>query len=662
MAPDLAGFTTDSSDSQTDDEITASALAALSAEFGVTAEPAAPAAPRAAAGAAGDRQSTWFDTFDWRLHKAGLQLEYVPGRGGSELRLSARDESAPVQPIAVQPVTGFPPSRPHLIADLADGPVGKRLAGVIEMRALLPVVATSTVTTVYRLLNGDEKTVARLSVERWSVTGTQAGPMPSRLIVAGVRGYLGQARRAAKLLAAVRGVKPCCQPPFADAVRAAGRTPGDYSSKVTTDLTGRMPAASAATAIMLRLLDTLDANTDGVLADIDSEFLHDLRVAVRRTRSALKLFGDALDGLSPDELAFFAAEFKWVGDLTTPVRDLDVHLLDFDAMAHRVAAAQPSDLEPLRAFLAQRRRKEVRLLVRGLRSPRFTALTQEWRARLHKVAQDTGITAVSRARDGSVGGGGTAGLLAAERTRVAFAKVARRGAAITPDSPPEDLHSLRKRCKELRYALEFFAPLYEPAGYAKVLGDLKKLQDCLGVFQDTEVQMEEIRALATAMLDAQAAPAATLLAMGEIVAGLLVAQGDARADFERKFAAFAGVEGQRRMAALLRGPRGELRNADLCDLQHQGGRREDHHGGQPRVPRRGGGPAHAAVGPGPAGRGELHVPGQAQGQGRRQGAGQGHAAARRRGKGHRLRQPRPDPRGLHLPEPGPAARRRYRGG
>ncbi len=107
-----------------------------------------------------------------------------------------------------------------------------------------------------------------------------------------------------------------------------------------------------------------------------------------------------------------------------------------------------------------------------------------------------------------------------ERTRAAFAKTVRRGAAITAESPAETLHDLRKRCKELRYALEFFAPLHDRAAQAKVVGELKRLQDCLGEFQDTEVQVGEIRALATAMLAAGEAPAVTLLAMGEVTAGL----------------------------------------------------------------------------------------------------------------------------------------------
>ncbi len=95
--------------------------------------------------------------------------------------------------------------------------------------------------------------------------------------------------------------------------------------------------------------------------------------------------------------------------------------------------------------------------------------------------------------------------------------------------------------------------MYDPAASAPVVADLKRLQDCLGEFQDTEIQITEIRALAAAMLAAHEAPAVTLLAMGEITAALAARQRGARADFERRFAAFAGVEGQRRVSALLRG-------------------------------------------------------------------------------------------------------------
>jgi CHAD domain-containing protein len=655
----LAGFIADGSDRQTWEDVIAAALEALAAEFDVIPERGPERGPVGAPAASAlgvSQRTTWLDTFDWRLYKAGLTLEYVPGRGGSELRLSgtgtgtrssAGTGAGPAES-ATQLVTGWQASRPHLLAELPGGPVAARIAGLVAPRALIPVVTTSPAIAVYRLLNSDRKTVARLLIDRPSLVGPQSPPsgaqepvpLPPRLAIAGVRGYQGQERRATRLIAAVPGITPGGTLPFADALRAAGRRPGDYSNKVDTDITATMPASAAAAAILLRLLDTIDANVDGVLKDIDTEFLHDLRVSVRRTRSALKLFGDAIDGLTAAELEFFATEFKWVGDLTTPTRDLDVHLLDFEDTARGLAAAKPDDLEPFRAFLEQRRRREFRTLTRGLRSPRFTALTQEWRAKINKIQEDSVPPAKgSRIRAGqlSKAPGGTAGLLAAERTRVAFARVAKRGATITPDTPAEVLHDLRKRAKELRYSLEFFAPLHDPAGYAKVVGDLKQLQNCLGEFQDTEIQIGEIRALAAAMLAAGEAPAVTLLAMGEVTAGLAARQRAARADFERLFAAFADVEGQRRMSALLRG-RYRI-SADLCDIQHQGRRREDNDGGQPCLPRGRIRAAHRLVGPGPAGRGELHVPGQAQGQGWRPGTHQRQAPARRRHQGNRLRQP-----------------------
>jgi CHAD domain-containing protein len=568
MTPDLAGFIAEGSEPQAWDDAVAAALAAIAAEFGVVPE-------RTAGEHSGARRTTWFDTFDWRLHKAGLTLEYVPGRGSSELRLSGngRNDGLGAGQGAAQELTqrvaGWQASRPHLLPDLPDGPVTTRIAGLVAPRALLPVVGTTTVTAAYRLLNSDGKTVARLHIARPSLDGARpaagagAGsgsrppmPLPPRLTITAIRGYPGPARRAARLVSAVPGLQTAGDRPLADALRALGRRPGDYSNKVDADITAAMPASAAAAAIMLRLLDTIEANVRGVLADTDTEFLHDLRVSVRRTRSALKLSGDALAGLPVEELAMFAAEFKWVGDLTTPTRDLDVHLLDFEETARGLAAAKPDDLEPFRAYLEQRRRREFRALSRGLRSERFVTLLAEWRIRLTKIRQDAQKPSRgSRSRSGQFAGGagGTAGVLAAERTRVAFAKVAKRGAAITRQTPPEALHDLRKRAKELRYALEFFAPLHDPGDYGKVVGDLKRLQDCLGEFQDTEVQIAGIRALAAAMLAVGEAPAVTLLAMGEITAGLAVRQRAARGDFERRFAAFADVEGQRRMSALLRG-------------------------------------------------------------------------------------------------------------
>jgi CHAD domain-containing protein len=575
VTPGLAGFIAGGRDERAWDETVTGALEALGTAFDVIPDRGGkPAASR----------RTWLDTFDWRLHRAGLTLEYAGRPRGGELLLtgdaasaagtastagtansagpaSASSEAAPDSAPTTQPAIGWQATRPHLMSDLPDGPVTSRIGGLVEPRALLPVVTVTSTTTTHRLLNEDGKTVARLLIERSSIPGPHPAALAPRLAITEVRGYPGAARTAARLLGAAPGIEPATAPTETEALRAVGRRPGDYSNKIDTEINVAQPASQAAATILLRLLDTIEANIGGVLADTDTEFLHDLRVAVRRTRSALKLFGDALTGrggLTEGEVAFFAAEFKWVGDLTTPTRDLDVHLLDFDDTAHSLSAAKPDDLEPFRAYLEQRRRREFRLLTRGLKSARFTGLTRDWRDKLTTIAQASPRARVASVRSGKDRGaaGETTGALAMERTRAAFAKTVRRGAAITLESPAESLHDLRKRAKELRYALEFFAPLHDRADQAKVVGELKRLQDCLGEFQDTEVQVGEIRALATAMLAAGEAPAVTLLAMGEVTAGLALRQRVAREDFGRRFAAFAGIDGQRRISALLRGKPG----------------------------------------------------------------------------------------------------------
>jgi len=520
------------------EDLLPAALAALSQVFTVTQE----------AGAPGARRRTWLDTFDWRLYRAGLMLEFEQARRDGRLLLSRADGT----PQAEQPVTGWPPRRPAL--DLPPGPVRDRIMVLIRPRALLPIVRAFSTVSVTRLLNADGKTVARLAAEHITVTAIAASPtavgptaagttaeLPLRLAIAEVRGYPGQARRASTLLAGVPGVSSASQGVFTAALTALGRHPADYTSGVDAEITASMPASVAVARLLLRLLDTLEQNVDGVLRDIDTEFLHDLRVAVRRTRSAIKLLGEVL----PADLAeHYKTEFKWLGDLTTPTRDLDVHLLGFGPMTAQLVAASPADLEPLRAFLVRRRAREFRRLAAALRGPRFRAITDDWRKALLEIRD----AAPPRRRREP-----TAAELALRTTGHAFRRIAAHGATITADSPPESLHDLRKRAKELRYLLEFFAPLHDPVAYRKVVGELKSLQDCLGDFQDSQVQREEIHTLADAMLAERAAPAATLLAMGEIAAKLTLSQAEARADFARRFARFAGPAGQERIDVLLEG-------------------------------------------------------------------------------------------------------------
>ncbi len=106
------------------------------------------------------------------------------------------------------------------------------------------------------------------------------------------------------------------------------------------------PSAVSMGAVLGRWMDIIDAVRDGVLDDLDPEYLHDLRTAGRATRSILSLGGDALSGAGASER--FAADFGWLGQLTTPLRDIDVYL---NELAGR-GAVQVSGLDELEPPLA----------------------------------------------------------------------------------------------------------------------------------------------------------------------------------------------------------------------------------------------------------------------------------------------------------------------
>ena len=492
-------------------------------------------APRFTLGAAGRPRTvrrTWLDTFDSRLHRAGLTLEYVTGPRPAELVLASGAGEMVRQPAGRL-------TWPALIQDLPPGPVTAVIRPVAGIRALLAEArATSTVQDL-RVLNPDTKTIAWIRADRTTVNHPAAAQLPARLQVTAVRGYQPQAERVGDLLAAAAHLNGAAPGPLDAALAAAGQRAEAYSNKITVQLTPGMPARAALQAVLLQLLDTLEANVPGTIRDIDTEFLHDLRVSVRRTRSALKLAGDVLPASLP---ARFRPAFKWLGDLTTPTRDLDVYLLGYDEMAEALVSASPAELEPFHAHLARRRIIEQRSLARGLRSARFSALACEWRGAL------TGL-AVPR-------GGERAADLATRRLRRAHRRVIRQGRAIHPGSPAEQLHSLRKRCKELRYLLEIFASLFGPQAYQRALKDLKGLQDCLGEFQDRQVQQQELREFAAQMMAGRTQPAnpvpvTALLAMGELAGEIGRAQRQARGEFAERFGDFASPASERRFQELI---------------------------------------------------------------------------------------------------------------
>lgn len=467
-------------------------------------------------------ERTFWDSFDGRVHEAGLAL--IDGPAG----LTLVDATTYATAARGQRLRR---SRRLLVEDLPRGELRERLAAVLEMRAATPVARVRSRLLAASVLDDEGKTVVRLRIEEASVRldGDAIAPLRPRLHLLGVRGYDEELERLRALLTGTLELSEAWRPIQDDAVAAAGGTPGG-TSKLRVELRAGERADAAAVSVLRTLLATLRANLPGTLADVDSEFLHDLRVAVRRTRALQR----ELAGVFPPEpLRRFRDAFKELQRITGPTRDLDVQLLEFDELERDLPASIAPDVAPLRTLLKDHRDAERRRMVRALDSEPVRALLLDWSVFLDGLTEDDGTDRPDGARP--------IGDVVGRRIARVYKRMVRMGGRIDDASPHEALHDLRKLGKELRYLLEFFSSLYPVEVVKPMVASLKALQDVLGRFQDREVQAAQLRSLSEeiAALDGGAA---ALMAMGVLVQRLADDQRQARDEFARSFARFASSD------------------------------------------------------------------------------------------------------------------------
>ncbi|AIJ21030.1 CHAD domain-containing protein [Amycolatopsis methanolica 239] len=222
------------------------------------------------------------------------------------------------------------------------------------------------------------------------------------------------------------------------------------------------------------------AHEPGTRSGADPEDLHQMRVAVRRLRSALKLLGPAGDDVR--------AELKWLGAGLGEVRDHDVLI---DHLRATVASFDESDQQAgarlVRIFVAERA-KAKRRLNRRLGSARYAALLRST-ARL--VLTELQLT--PGAAPGPVD--------VAAVVRKPYRKLTKAVAALPADPPDAELHELRIHGKRLRYAAETAKSVARKKQVTQVrelIKATKRLQDVLGDHQDAVVAAERMRALLAA--------------------------------------------------------------------------------------------------------------------------------------------------------------------
>jgi CHAD domain-containing protein len=235
--------------------------------------------------------------------------------------------------------------------------------------------------------------------------------------------------------------------------------------------------------VTAHLAGVLLAHGPGAIAEAGPEPVHQMRVAVRRLRSAILLFRRAV---SCPELDVATQHLKALGRVLGPPRDWDVFTRGTGAA---VSASFPDD-EAVRALLAasvRRRKAGYAALRRHLAGPGFRALgialaalavSRSWRL----AVPDDPAAAEKRAA-----------LQRAALADYAARALSKRLAVVTAPGAdlaalaPEALHDIRLHVKRLRYAAEFFSPLFPGRETRRFLRRMAAVQERLGHLNDSTV-------------------------------------------------------------------------------------------------------------------------------------------------------------------------------
>ncbi len=455
---------------------------------------------------------TLLDTFDGRIHRADLELSVVE-TDGCQLRLWGERLST---------VTVDATNPPRLIGEIPSAFVRHHVAFVAP-RALLPIVATTTTTRVGELRAPDGTLAARVQLHDDLRDAATGAPQLDLVVELDLRpGHEGVTRRLRKRLERLHLV-PAPGSALSELIRVLDIDPAAHHP-TRVDLDRTMPAIDGVRLVLTHLATTVVEHRAGTIAEVDVEFLHDLRIAVRRTRTVLR---HARRLLPDDVFASAREDFAWLGAATGPPRDLDVAVAAWDRDVAALGEGATTALAPLRARLEERRELAHRELAAALASARFDAALGAWQSWLIE-APDPATLPDHADRP--------LGRFVARRLQRAHERLIEHGRRIDGDSPPEQLHELRKDAKALRYLFDCFTGLIPGDTARPLLRPLKRLLTTLGEHQDSDVRLAELDDIVRS-LGRRRRPAATDAAIAAL-RGLLDARREAaRAEFGHRFRA-----------------------------------------------------------------------------------------------------------------------------
>ena len=377
------------------------------------------------------------------------------------------------------------PGLSFLLAALfaAPGPVTDRLRLVLHPEDLRVLAEIRTMRETFPLLH-EGRAEGEVTLDRSSLAADAAHPGDQpclvRVEIESAAEESGPLSAFVGRLRVVAGMVEAAESKFEWALKARGLTPAWMQDLGRTEPDSSMTVGEVAYAVLRKQFASFLKHEPGTRLGEDPEHLHDMRVATRRMRAALRLFEGALP---PRETTRLRRELRIVGWFLGQVRDLDVQSAQMEEWKASLVTVGPDAVAPLLRLLGARREKARAKLLRFLDSRRFTLLQG----------------ALSRRLRGSPSAGRPAAQLPIRAAgpiliRRAHRKLVRVARGIDRSSPPEAYHQVRIRGRRLRYALEFLEPVYGPPA-RNLIDPLTEVQDVLGRHQDLQVALAILREL-----------------------------------------------------------------------------------------------------------------------------------------------------------------------
>ena len=288
-------------------------------------------------------------------------------------------------------------------------------------------------------------------------------------------------------------------------------------------LAGDITVSEAFASLAWDSVRQMHANEEGVLKGEDPEYLHQMRVGLRRLRSAFSAFSRALPAAARDRVM---PDLRWLGARLGPARDWDVFAIE-TLPAVRAAMPGVEALDSLAAEVARRRgvaQREMRRTLRSRRYPRAMLTLASWLSAQswQEDADDEQRTLLSSP---------VRAYAQAELER-RYERVRKRGRKLDA-LDAASRHELRIAIKKLRYSVEFFASMFDAAAARALRSRLARLQDTLGTMNDAATLQRLM-----ADLHAVTGDAAMVHARG-VLLGWSAGRGDAlTAELNRAWKAF----------------------------------------------------------------------------------------------------------------------------